>query len=161
MTSVKWLAHISVVAHPFEGFQMAKRYRLQRDEDDPGEPLTRIAPRALAAPPGVPDFHSRERFLDAGLHVLHGRAWSGWGRIAAVDVSTDAGETWHVAQVEHDLDSPWAWSAWTYEWDATPGRHELCFRARDEAGNEQPDDGEWNVGGYANNSVQRVVINVS
>ena len=66
MTSVKWLARIDVVDRPFEGFQMAKRYRLQRDEDDEGEPLTRMAPHALAVPPGVPDFHSRERFLDAG-----------------------------------------------------------------------------------------------
>jgi DMSO/TMAO reductase YedYZ molybdopterin-dependent catalytic subunit len=161
MTSVKWLAHVSVVAHPFEGFQMAKRYRLQRDEDDPGEPLTRMGPRALAVPPGVPDFHSRERFLDAGPRVLHGRAWSGWGRVTEVDVSIDAGDTWHAARVEHDVDSPWAWSAWTYEWDATPGRHELCFRARDEAGNAQPLDGEWNVGGYANNGVQRLIVNVS
>ena len=161
MTSVKWLAHISVVAHPFEGFQMAKRYRLQRDEDDPGEPLTRMAPRALAVPPGVPDFHSRERFLDAGTHVLRGRAWSGWGRVSAVDVSVDGALTWDAAQVEHDLESPWAWSAWTFPWNATQGRYEVCVRARDEAGNEQPLEAEWNVGGYRNNAVQRLIVNVS
>ena len=42
-----------------------------------------------------------------------------------------------------------------------PGNHELCVRARDEAGHEQPLDGEWNVGGYGNNAVQRIVVNVS
>jgi len=161
MTSVKWLGRITVLDRPFEGFQMAKRYRLQRDEDDPGTPLTRMAPRALMIPPGVPEFHSRERYLERGGCKLRGRAWSGWAPIAGVDVSVDGGKTWAEAQARRDIDSPWAWCSWTYEWDAPPGRHELCCRARDEAGNEQPLDGEWNVGGYCNNAVHRVVVNVS
>ena len=93
--------------------------------------------------------------------MVHGRAWSGLARVASVEVSVDGGETWQVAGLEHDVESPWAWSAWTYEWDAPLGRHELCVRARDEAGNEQPLDGEWNVGGYGNNAVQRLIVNVS
>ena len=40
------------------------------------------------------------------------------------------------------------------------GRHVLSCRARDEAGNVQPPSREWNVGGYANNDVQRVVVTV-
>ena len=35
----------------FEGFQQARGYRLRRDEDDPGEPLRRMQPRALIVPP--------------------------------------------------------------------------------------------------------------
>ena len=45
--------------------------------------------------------------------------------------------------------------------DAAPGRHVLCARARDAAGNMQPDDPAWNVGGYANNAVQRVPVVVA
>jgi len=161
MTSVKWLERITVLDRPFEGFQMTKRYRLQRDENDPGTPFTRMAPRALVVPPGVPDFHSRERYVESGACVLRGRAWSGWAPVVAVDVSSDGGETWAAAEIERDVGSPWAWCAWTYEWDARPGRHELCFRARDEAGNDQPLEAEWNVGGYGNNAVHRVVVNVS
>ena len=161
MTSVKWLERITVLDAPFEGFQMAKRYRLQRNEDDPGTPFTRMYPRALVVPPGIPDFHSRERVLEPGPCVLRGRAWSGWAPIAHVGVSADGGETWEDARIERDVDSPWAWCAWTYEWDARPGRHELCFRARDGAGNEQPLEGAWNVGGYGNNAVHRVVVIVS
>ena len=37
----------------------------------------------------------------------------------------------------------------------------LACRARDEAGNVQPDEAEWNVGGYANNGIQRVPVIVS
>jgi DMSO/TMAO reductase YedYZ molybdopterin-dependent catalytic subunit len=161
MTSVKWLERISVLDAPFEGFQMAKRYRLQLDENDPGTPFTRMYPRALAVPPGIPDFYSRERVVKAGSCVLRGRAWSGWAPIERVGVSVDGGETWDDARIERDVDSPWAWCAWAYEWQASPGRHELCFRARDEAGNEQPLDGEWNVGGYGNNAVHRLVVTVT
>ena len=49
---------------------------------------------------------------------------------------------------------------WTYEWDAAPGEHVLACRARDAAGNEQPLEPTWNVGGYANNAVQRVPVGV-
>ena len=161
MTSVKWLERITVLDRPFEGFQMAKRYRLQRDEDDPGTPFTRMLPRALVIPPGIPEFHSRERHVPAGACVLRGRAWSGFAPVAAVDVSTDGGATWAAAEIERDVDSPWAWCAWRYEWRASVGRHELCVRTRDEAGNEQPLEGEWNVGGYGNNAVHRVIVTVS
>jgi hypothetical protein len=37
----------------------------------------------------------------------------------------------------------------------------LCSRTRDEAGNEQPLEPAWNLGGYANNSVQRVPVTVT
>jgi hypothetical protein len=40
------------------------------------------------------------------------------------------------------------------------GERELCCRARDSAGNEQPLDIPWNLGGYANNAVQRVPVTV-
>ena len=47
-----------------------------------------------------------------------------------------------------------------FEWSAEPGRHVLACRARDEAGNVQAGEPRWNVGGYANNEVQRVVVTV-
>ena len=160
MTSVKWLGRITLVDQPFEGYQQSHSYRLRRSEDDPGEPLSRMRPRALMAPPGVPEFATRSRVVRAGAHVLEGRAWSGLGEIQAVDVSVDGGTTWAGADLDDDLASPWAWRRWTHSWDATPGEHELCCRARDEAGNEQPLEPAWNLGGYANNAVQRVAVTV-
>jgi sulfane dehydrogenase subunit SoxC len=157
MTSVKWLTRITVVSEPFAGYQQTHAYRLRRDEDDPGEPLTRMLPRALMVPPGVASFPERERTLDAGPTTLEGRAWSGWAPIESVEVSVDGGDTW----AEATLDPPgrrWAWRGWRFDWDAAPGDHVLCCRARDEAGNAQPNEAEWNVGGYANNGVQRVPL---
>jgi hypothetical protein len=36
----------------------------------------------------------------------------------------------------------------------------LLSRATDGAGNAQPDEGDWNYGGYVNNGVQRVPVTV-
>jgi DMSO/TMAO reductase YedYZ molybdopterin-dependent catalytic subunit len=160
MTNVKWLSSIAVVDEPFTGPQQAVSYRLRRTEDEEGAPLTRMLPRALLIPPGVPDFPTRARTLRAGAQRLEGRAWSGWAPIASVEVSTDGGRSWRPAAVERDVGSPWAWSRFELEWEAAPGSHELRCRAADEAGNVQPDEAEWNLGGYANNAAQRVAVTV-
>jgi sulfane dehydrogenase subunit SoxC len=159
MTQVKWLARITVVDEPFEGYQMAHAYRLRRDEDDEGEPLTRIHPRALMVPPGLPDFPTRERTLTAGPVTIEGRAWSGWAPVDGVEISTDGGATWTPVELDAPR-SAWAWRGWRFEWDAAPGEHVLCCRARDEAGNTQPNEADWNLGGYANNGIQRVPVRV-
>jgi len=160
MASVKWLTRITVVDRPFEGYQQRHAYTLRHDEEDAGIPLTWIFPRALMAPPGVPDFPTRERTVASGPCTIEGRAWSGWAPVEAVEFSADAGMTWTEAQ----LDPPgprWAWRGWRHEWDATLGEHVLYCRARDAAGNIQPDEGGWNLGGYANNGIQRVPVSVS
>ncbi len=162
MTNVKWISRITLLSEPFEGYQQSAAYRLRLDEDDEGVPVTRMVPRALMVPPGIPDFHTRERTLPAGTRTFEGRAWSGTAPIATVEVSVDGGATWEQAKLgEHVNSSRWAWCSWTYAWNAEPGRHELWCRASDETGNMQPVAADWNVGGYANNSVQRVTVNVT
>ena len=39
---------------------------------------------------------------------------------------------------------------------AANGRFDLCSRTTDEAGNTQADTEVWNVGGFANNAIERV-----
>ena len=161
MTNVKWLAGVTVVTTPFAGHQQAHAYRIRLDEDDAGVPLTRMLPRALLVPPGIPDFPTRVRTVPVGPCVLEGRAWSGWGPIVGVDVSTDGGETWGEAELGED-EGRWSWRPWTYPWaPSAPGDHVLACRARDASGNVQPDEPIWNVGGYANNAVQRVPVRVA
>jgi hypothetical protein len=111
-------------------------------------------------PPGIPEFMTRDRTVAAGEELLQGRAWSGHAPVEQVDVSTDGGETWDAAELE-PAGEPWAWRSWSYRWRAEPGEHVLCCRARDEAGNEQPHEPPWNLGGYANNAVQVVRVTVT
>jgi sulfane dehydrogenase subunit SoxC len=160
MTHVKWLDRITVLTEPFEGYQQSQQYRRKQSEEDPGVPLTRMLPRSLLIPPGIPDFPDRQRFLAPGPHVLEGRAWSGWGRVNRVEVSLDGGRSWQDATLEEAV-GEFGWVRWTYAWaDARSGEYELCSRATDAAGNVQPVEPEWNVGGYVNNSVQRVPVTV-
>ena len=155
MTNVKWLASIEVLDRPYDGYQNAQAYRLRASEDDPGVAVTRMMPRALMAPPGVPDFMSRRRHLPPGPVRVEGRAWSGWADIESVELAVD-GE-WRPAKLA-GRPGPHAWRAWSAEWDASPGEHVLACRCTDRAGNSQPDGPPWNVGGYANNAVQRVEV---
>ena len=158
MAHVKWLRDITVTDTHFDGFQQAVAYRLRQHAGDPGEPVTRIAPRALLIPPGFPDFMSRARVVRPGAVPLAGRAWSGRAPVTGVEVSTDAGRSWHPAELEPDTGHRWAWRRWTFPWDATPGNHVLSARATDAEGHTQPLDQPWNRGGFANNLVQRVNV---
>jgi sulfane dehydrogenase subunit SoxC len=160
MTSVKWLASIELVREPFRGHQQERAYRIRSEPDDPGTPVERIHPRSLLVPPGIPDFITRARRLAAGPCTVEGRAWSGYGEIAGVEVSADGGASWAPAELGGPV-PPGTWRHWTFAWEAEPGEHELCSRARDSAGHEQPVAAPWNVGGYANTSVQRVAVTVT
>ncbi len=108
-------------------------------------------------PPGIPDFLTRRRFVEPGPCVLSGRAWSGGDEVVRVEVSPDGGRTWRDATLEEPL-SPFAWRGWHLEWDAQPGEHELFSRATDATGARQPLEPDWNIGGYANNAVQRIPV---
>ncbi len=160
MTNVKWLSRIELSNQRFGGYQQSWSYRLRQTEDEEGEALTRMQPRSLLVPPGIPEFLTRDRTVAAEEVLLEGRAWSGLAPIASVEVSVDGGSAWAPAELE-PAGERWAWRGWTYRWEARPGDHVLCSRARDEAGNAQPQDAPWNLGGYANNAVQTVRVTVS
>ena len=159
MQNVKWLTRITALEEPYTGFQNAVAYRMYGADGEPGEPVTRMLPRSLTVPPGVPDFMTRTRHVDAGPVRLEGKAWSGHGAITSVRVSTDAGATWSEAELgaargEH------AWRPWQLDWEAKPGGHLVSSRATDAAGNTQPLAPPWNLKGYANNAVERIAVTV-
>ena len=95
-------------------------------------------------PPGIPEFLSRARVVEAGTCEIVGRAWSGGAEVAAVDVSTDGGATWAAAELGDAALGRWAWRSWRFDVGAEPGEHELCCRARDAVGSEQPLEPPWN-----------------
>jgi sulfane dehydrogenase subunit SoxC len=160
MTNVKWLHTLEVVDRPFEGYQHVRAYRTRQAPDDVGDAVSRMAVRSLLAPPGIPEFLSRRRIVERGDHELEGRAWSGAGAIATVEVSTDGGESWQAAALEPSED-PASWSRWTFRWKArTAGDVVVCCRATDATGTRQPDQPRWNLGGYAVNAVHRVPVTV-
>ena len=161
MTSVKWLARITAVESGFRGYQQVQAYRYRQHPDEAGVPVSRIAPRSLMVPPGIPEFMSRRRFVPMGPCRLEGRAWSGWGPIVEVEVSADGGGSWAPAELEPEGD-PHAWRGWSFLWEPEgPGEYQLCCRATDSTGRDQPLEPRWNLGGYAGTSVQRVEVTVN
>jgi hypothetical protein len=158
MTHVKWLRSITVVTRPFRGYQQEPAYHVTSTWDELGEPVTRMLPRSLMVPPGIPEFLPRTRQLALGRCILEGQAWSGRGRIVRVEVSTDGGNVWADAELGGD-GGEFAWQSWRHVWDADQaGQYELCCRATDAAGNVQPLSAPWNAHGVCNNQVQRIKV---
>jgi hypothetical protein len=114
--------------------------------------------KSLMVPPGVPDFYSRRRLVEQGSVQIFGRAWSGDGvPIVKVEVGVDG--HWHDAR----LDAPigrYAWRGWQFDWDATPGEHDLMCRATDANGDTQPVEQRFDCGGFGNNAVHRIQVTV-
>ena len=163
LASVKWLRSITAIAEPFHGVQQTVLYNYRRTEDEPGTPVTRKRPRALMAPPGIPEFLSRLRHVRREPVRIAGRAWSGDGPVTRVEFSADGARTW----VDADLDDPLGrhgWAGWSCTWEPpAPGDYELCVRATAAGGETQPVAAEdvWNRGGYGVNAVQRVAVRVT
>ena len=67
MTHVKWLQTITAVDEPFRGFQQDVGYHFRQSPEEQGRAVTRILPRSLMVPPGIPDFPARTRFVRARL----------------------------------------------------------------------------------------------
>jgi sulfane dehydrogenase subunit SoxC len=157
MASVKWLCAIEALERRFDGLQQASGYHFRTVAGTKGEPCTLMRVNSLMVPPGIPDFYSRKRVVDAGKIEITGRAWSGAAPIVRVEFGVDG--LWHEAvvaerQYEH------AWQAWQTIWEAHAGEHELACRATDAHGARQPLEPPWDLSGFGNNGVQRLSVTV-
>jgi DMSO/TMAO reductase YedYZ molybdopterin-dependent catalytic subunit len=156
MASVKWLRAIEAVDRPFDGLQQARSYHFRRVAGEQGEPCTLMRVNSLMAPPGIPDFYTRRRIVNAGEIAIVGRAWSGVAPIARVELGVDG--AWQDAAL--DAARVHSWTGWHARWRATAGEHELACRATDSAGNIQPLEPPWDLSGFGNNGVQRIRVTV-
>lgn len=152
MASVKWLTRVTVLREPFDGYFQAGAYRIFQAGADHAPPVTRMLPRALLTPPGIPDAETGGRAVRGGRVALTGRAWSGLAPITRVEVGFGDG-SWRDARL-HAPVGEHAWRGFRYDWEATEGSWEVSVRATDGAGNVQPLEAPWNLHGYRNNAVR-------
>ncbi len=157
---VKWLQHIEVLDHEFEGFWMKTAYRHPPGHVEPGTavdpaqmvPVTDLNVKSVIATPGA--------WAKPGTIRISGTAWSNGSPVTGVDVSVDDGKTWKAARLGKDQ-SRYAWRLWELDWKAGEGKYTLRARAKNAAGQVQPLTQEWNPSGYLWNVAQPIAVEVS
>ena len=162
MTSVKWLARIDAIAEPFDGYQQADGLPDPRARGRPGHAGHADHAARADGPAGDPGLHDaaavRSRRARASCAGARGRAGARSRRSRS---RPTAAATWAEAGLGAEPEPGRVARRGRSPGTREPGEHELCCRARDAAGNAQPVDADWNVGGYANTSVQRVPVTVA
>jgi sulfane dehydrogenase subunit SoxC len=132
VSSVKWLRRLEVGDKPWNTREEALHY-IDLMPDGVHRQYTWIqeVKSVITSPSGG------QVLLDRGAYEITGLAWSGRGRIARVDVSTDGGRNWKTAR----LQAPVMTKCLTrfrcdWRWDGSAAL--LQSRAIDEKGNVQP-----------------------
>jgi sulfane dehydrogenase subunit SoxC len=82
-------------------------------------------------------FPSYPQKVEKGWIEIRGIAWSGWGKIARVEVSTNAGKSWQTASLQEPILDK-AHTAFRYLWQWDGKETEIMSRAIDETGYTQP-----------------------
>jgi DMSO/TMAO reductase YedYZ molybdopterin-dependent catalytic subunit len=157
IASTKWVGDIQVSDQPLFSPWNTRYYRFFGDAYPPegSAPLTRMNVKSAFELPWDATFAAGR------THVLHGRSWSGNGRVREVSISTDGGATWHAAST-HRPDHARAWVRWEYPWRApsAPGSYALLARATDDTGATQPGSVPHNTLGYLFGAVVRHPVQV-
>jgi sulfane dehydrogenase subunit SoxC len=130
-SSVKWLRRIEVADRPFMTREETAKYTEPIRGGRARQFSFEMDARSVITTPTFPSQ------LERGWHEIRGLAWSGRGRIARVEVTTDGGRTWQVTRLAGPV-LPKAHTRFTLPWQWTGGGAELASRAIDETGYVQP-----------------------
>jgi sulfite oxidase len=150
---VKWLRHIEVLDHEFDGFWMKTAYRHPAHPVAPGSavdpadmvPVTDLNVKSVIARPSD--------WAAPGLVAVQGVAWSNASAVTKVEISADSGSSWQPASLLGKA-TKYGFRRWTYNWKAEEGQRTLISRATNAAGQTQPLQEEWNPNGYLWNVAQ-------
>jgi DMSO/TMAO reductase YedYZ molybdopterin-dependent catalytic subunit len=162
---VKHLSEIEVVDTTFDGFFMAKGYRVP-DNDcfcvAPGTaaaktlPISRLPVRSFITSVQHGDV------LPLGKNVeLKGIAFDGGAGVNKVEISSDGGQRWREAKLGQDL-GRFSFREWTLAITfSSKGATRLMVRASNSAGETQPLQADWNPGGYRRHVVETYHLTVA
>jgi len=153
IASTKWLVGLDVIDHSFTGTFNTESYVIIDEAERVLRPVTTMPVKSVITAPG------EGVTLPAGAQTVAGYAWSGFGGIARVEVSTDGGGTWTDAPIVLEA-GRLSWVRFEFPWEAAPGEARLRSRAYDDRGLTQPDTVPWNAKGYQMNAVDEVAVTV-
>jgi DMSO/TMAO reductase YedYZ molybdopterin-dependent catalytic subunit len=155
IASIKWLGSLEVSTSQQTSPWNTIWYRMTGGDYPADTPPLTVNPVRSAFELGSGAQLERRRVV----HVT-GRAWSGAGQIAHVDISTDGGATWDRVH------STWSerrggWTRFRHGWrHPAPGEHVLMARATDATGRRQPLVTPYNSNGYFFDAVVRHPVTV-
>ncbi len=161
--SQKWLTRIEIRDQVHDGPKMTgSSYRLPSRRIEPGEAVDEKDFQIIESMPVkslITHPATGHRSNDRSVEV-RGHAWTGEGRVTAVDLSIDFGSTWKRASLEEPVNA-FAWQNWRASFSfPQAGYYEVWARATDSLGVSQPHAIAWNPGGYLNNAMHRVAVYV-
>ena len=135
-TCVKWLRRLEIGDKPWHHREETSKYTdLMPDGSAREFTYVQECNSVVTAPCPEKPFKAK------GKYQIQGLAWSGRGRIKAVDVSVDGGVSWRQARFTSDvLPKALTRFALEWEWDGSPAL--IQSRAVDETGYVQPTYGQ-------------------
>ncbi|MGZ8379456.1 MAG: sulfite dehydrogenase [Gemmatirosa sp.] len=129
---IKWLRRLELIDQPNMSRDETAKYTDPLPNDTARQFSFVMDPKSIITSPTYP-----KRLAGRGWVRISGLAWSGHGRIARVDVSTDGGATWTAAELQEPvLSKAHTRFSLMWEWDGRAAT--LMSRAVDEAGGTQP-----------------------
>ncbi|MBA3415542.1 MAG: sulfite oxidase [Chloroflexia bacterium] len=153
IASTKWVVGLELIDRPFTGTYNTESYVFIDENGAVVRPVREMPVSSVITSP-LPD-----AAVTAGPVTIGGFAWSGYGGIERVEVSTDDGANWTEAPIVEEA-GPISWVRFEAPWDATSGEAVLQSRAFDQRGFGQPVETPWNAKGYLQNSIYRVPVTV-
>lgn len=155
-TSVKWLRRLELSDQPYMTREETSKYTYAV-KDRIRQFSFEMDARSIITFPAFPQQVAK------GWIEIRGIAWSGWGKIVKVEISTDAGKTWQAARLQEPvLDK--AHTGFRYLWQWNGDTTEIMSRAIDETGYTQPTLQQLvnargtDMGGYHMNPITAWVI---
>jgi len=149
--NIKWLRRIELSEEPYMTREETSKYTY------PVKDKIRMFSFELDAR-SIITYPSYPQKLKKGWIEIRGIAWSGRGKIEKVEISTDAGKTWVLADLQEPVLSK-AHTYFRYLWDWKGENTEILSRTTDETGYLQPTLTQLveargvNLGGYHMNPI--------
>jgi DMSO/TMAO reductase YedYZ molybdopterin-dependent catalytic subunit len=162
---VKHLSEIEVLDHVYDGFFMAKGYRVP-DNDcfciAPGttpaqtRPISKLPVRSFITSVKQGDVLPLNKSV-----VLKGIAFDDGAGVNKVEISIDGGNVWREATLGQDL-GRFSFREWTLAITFTSkGATQLMVRASNRAGETQPLQADWNPAGYRRHVIETSHVTVA
>jgi len=164
---VKHLTHVDVLSKPLGNFWMATAYRIPAgkfagvdrfptQETQANQPITDIVVNSL-----VTSIHDGQRVRRGQPVEVAGIAWDGGRGIRDVEVSSDGGRSWFLAELGRDL-GPYSFRTFRHVFrPQEAGTAVVMVRAFNTRGDTQVMELIANPAGYHHNVVPRIRLEVA